>query len=191
MTRIPIRTLIVMVLVAVAISACGPRSEEAYESPEPVAETAMEQMADERPDTTGASLWAYLQETNYQESWTLWPDKGELYSGQEPHGMLLTSYLNDAALNALNDTVSSMPDAAIIVKENYMPDSTLAAVTVMYKVDGYNPEHNDWFFSKFLPTGELDTGPNDMALEGRVPGCQSCHGQKKDNDYIFTEVLEE
>ncbi len=33
-----------------------------------------------------------------------------------------------------------MPAGAIVVKENYMPDKKLAAITVMYKVAGYNPE---------------------------------------------------
>ncbi len=120
------------------------------------------------PDTTGSAMWAYLQEVNYSETWTLWPDKGELYPGTQPHGMLLTTYLNDAALGALTGGAGSMPAGAMVVKENYMPDSTLAAVTTMFKVDGYNPDHNDWFFTKHLPSGELDNAPNGMALEGRL-----------------------
>ena len=28
--------------------------------------------------------------------------------------------------------------------------------------------------------------PNGMAMEGRLPGCQGCHGAQKDNDYLFT-----
>lgn len=141
------------------------------------------------PDTTGAALWAYLQEVDYQENWRLWPDKGELYTGQEPHGMLLSSYLNDVAYEALTADATEMPPDAIVIKENYTPDSTLAAVTVMYKVADYNPDHNNWFFTKHLPDGTLDTAPNGMAMEGRVPGCQSCHGTRADNDYIMTAEL--
>lgn len=143
----------------------------------------------ELPDTTGAAVWAYLQKAAYRDNWTLWPDRGELYKGQEPHGMLLTSYLNDAALQALTSRAGTMPDGAIIIKENYMPDSTLAAVTVMYKVAGYNPDHNDWYFTKHLPDGTLDKAPNGMSLEGRLPGCQACHSAKKDNDYIYTSAI--
>lgn len=142
-----------------------------------------------RPDTTGAALWAHLQEARYRENWTLWPGKGRFYTGREPHGMLLTTYLNPAAARALESGASRMPDGAIIVKENYMPDSTLAAVTVMYKVRGYNSEHNDWFFTKHLPSGELDRMPNGMAMQGRLPGCQNCHGARAANDYIFTGEL--
>ncbi len=141
------------------------------------------------PDTTGSAMWAYLQEVNYSETWTLWPDKGELYPGTQPHGMLLTTYLNDAALGALTGGAGSMPAGAMVVKENYMPDSTLAAVTTMFKVDGYNPDHNDWFFTKHLPSGELDNAPNGMALEGRLPGCQNCHMAQAGNDYLFTSQL--
>jgi hypothetical protein len=144
---------------------------------------------DSKPDTSGAAVWAFLQEQDYSNEWTLWPGKGKLYEGQEPHGMLLTTYLNDAAAEALERGVDRMPAGAIIVKENYMPDKTLAAVTVMYKVPGYNPDHNDWFFTKHLPGGELDKMPNGMAMEGRLPGCQNCHIAQKNNDYIFTGEL--
>ena len=54
----------------------------------------------ELPDTTAASVLAYLDEVDYQESWELWPDLGEKYQGGDPHGMLVTTYLNPAALDA-------------------------------------------------------------------------------------------
>ena len=133
----------------------------------------------------------HLQQSDYQNSWTLWPGKGELYTGQEPHGMLLTTYLNDIALQALNSGASTMPPGAIIVKENYMPDRTLAAITTMFKVQGYNPDVNDWFFTKHLPSGELDRAPTGMALEGRLPGCTNCHRAMQGNDWVFTGQLGE
>lgn len=141
-------------------------------------------------DTTGAAVWAHLTDADYANSWTLWPEKGELYTGQQPHGALLTTYLNDVAANALSSHAGSMPDGAVIVKENYMPDSSLAAVTVMVKVSGYNPDQGDWFYSKHLPDGTLDQA-NGMSLAGRVPGCIGCHGAQASNDYIFTGSLSE
>ena len=180
-------TLATMAVLLVLMAACEPQAET--EETETATATVQDERATEWPDTTGAAVWDYLQQVNYQENWQLWPEKGELYEGQEPHGMLLTTYLNDTAYQALTGDAATMPAHAVIVKENYRPDSTLAAVTVMYKVEGYNPDHNDWFFSKHLPSGELDTGPGGMALAGRVPGCQSCHGQEADNDYLFTGPL--
>ncbi len=173
------------------LAACGGEKSETAESEEAgeMEEAHMEEAEMARPDTTGASVWAYLQEAEYQEHWQLWPEKGKLYTGQEPHGMLLTTYMNSAAYDALMSKAGVMPDGAIIVKENYMPDSTLAAVTVMYKVDGYNPDHNNWFFTKLHPDGTPFEGPMGMAMEGRLGGCQNCHGAKKDNDYIFTGAL--
>ena len=103
--------------------------------------------------------------------------------------MLLTTYLNDVALEALSSGASSMAPGAIVVKENYMPDSTLAAVTTMFKVAGYNPDVNDWFFSKHLASGELDLTPGGMAMEGRLLGCTNCHGAVKSNDYLFSGQL--
>jgi len=134
------------------------------------------------PDTTAEALWAHMEEAGYTENWTLWPDKGELYMGTEPHGMLLTTYLNDLALDAVTNKAGAMSAGAIVVKENYMPDSTLAAITIMYKSEGYNQDANDWFFVKRLADGTVEAS-------GRVGGCTGCHAQVADNDYLFTGSL--
>ena len=131
------------------------------------------------PDTNGDAVIAYLDEVNYQESWDLWPGLGEKYQGGEPHGMLLTTYVNAAALEAVNSNASAMPNGAGIVKENFTPAGVLAATTVMYKQSGYNPEHNDWFWLKVLADGTIEK-------QGMVEGCQNCHGDVKDNDYVWT-----
>ena len=174
-------------LAAFTIGGCGPSEESESEAGEPMSQVS----AVAEADTTGAAIWAHLQESDYPDTWTLWPGKGELYTGQEPHGMLLTTYLNDVALQALNSGASVMPPGAIIVKENYMPDRTLAAITTMFKVRGYNPDVNDWFFTKHLPSGELDRAPTGMALEGRLPGCTNCHRAMQTNDWVFTGQLGE
>ena len=79
----------------------------------------------ESPDTTGSAVWNFLQEVNYQEDGELGPGKGEKYQGGEPHGALFTTYLSPAALDALTGKAGSMPNGAIIVKENYTADGTL------------------------------------------------------------------
>ncbi len=85
-------------------------------------------------------------------------------------------------MEALNDKVCSMPDGAIIVKENYMPDGIYDTMTVIYKVQGYNLDHNDWFFTKIGADGGVQA-------EGRVESCQTCHSARRDNDYIYTGEL--
>ncbi len=174
-------------LAAFAAGGCGQSDEPEGEEAEPTPQASVVAEA----DTTGAAIWAHLQQSDYRSTWTLWPEKGELYTGQEPHGMLLTTYLNDVALQALSSGASSMPPGAIIVKENYMPDRTLAAITTMFKVRGYNPDVNDWFFTKHLPSGELDRAPTGVALEGRLPGCTNCNRAMQTNDWVFTGQLGE
>ena len=71
-----------------------------------------------KPDTTGAAIWAHLQEENYRENWSLWPGTEAFYKGNQPHGILLTTYVNPVALRAIESGASAMPDGAIVVKEN-------------------------------------------------------------------------
>jgi hypothetical protein len=130
------------------------------------------------PGPDGGELWAFLEEENFRENWELWPNRGELYEGQEPHGMLLTTYLNDRALRALEDSAHEMPPGAIIIKENYMPGGELAATTTMYKVTGYNPEAGDWFWLRTDPDGMVE-------MEGQVDGCISCHTGAADFDHVW------
>lgn len=172
----PSPTVLPFLAVVFAV-ACSPREKA------PDSETQATQQAAAGPDTTAAAVWAHMQDANYQQAWATWPKKGKLYKGTEPHGALLTTYLNPLALDALTNKASKMPVGAIIVKENYMPDSILAATTIMYKASaGYNPEHNDWFWVKRLTDGTVE-------VEGRGQMCQSCHGARKANDYIYTGSL--
>lgn len=154
-------------LAVLTVAACDTESEE----------------NDDFPAPTSAAVWEHLQEENYDQTWDLWPGTDELYVGSEPHGMLLSTYVNDAARQAISAKTGTMPEGAIVVKENYMPDTTFDAITVMYKVDGYNPENSDWFWLKVSPTGVVDA-------EGRVEGCQNCHSAAADNDFLFTSSIQ-
>jgi hypothetical protein len=93
--------------------------------------------------------------------------------------MLLTTYVNRIAHDALANGAAAHPAGSIIVKENYMPDSTLDAATVMYKVPGYDPQNGDWYWAKYDPNGVVDDA-------GRVAMCQQCHATARDHDYIMT-----
>jgi len=112
----------------------------------------------------------------------MWPGKTALYPGTLPHGALLTTYVNDVAYKAIRAKKGKLPNGSIVVKENYMPDKSLAALTVMYKVKGYNSEANDWFWAKYMPDGKIEA-------EGKVDMCIGCHGMKKWNDYVLTAPL--
>jgi len=173
-------------LLAVALVAwgCGDSGDQADAVPDPAPPPASTDVASRPaagPDTTAAAVWAYLEQERYRDNWRLWPGKDRLYAGTEPHGMLLTTYANATAYDALlGGRVADLPAGSLIVKENWMADSTFAATTVMYRVDGYNPDHQDWLFAKFDPQGTAEAF-------GRDPMCQACH-QNAETGYIYTAV---
>jgi hypothetical protein len=173
-------TRMTWILAMGALAACNPGEQQEQPASEAVATTTA--MAATMPDTTAASLWTHLEDVDYANAWAMWPGMDALYEGTQPHGLLLTTYVNDVAMAALDGQTGAMDAGAIVVKENYMPDSTLAAVTVMYKVEGYNPDVADWFFLKRAADGTVEAS-------GRVAGCQGCHAQVADNDYLFTGSL--
>lgn len=176
------RRLVFALLVIFSLPACAeaPDAEPAGD-PQPPAVVAAAAPAGVQPDTTADAMWSYLQGANYQQTWRMWPGKDRLYPGVEPHGMLLTTYVNELAYQALAAGSTTLPPGAVIVKENYMPDSTFAAVTTMYKAPGYNPAHQDWFFAKHDPQGVME-------VAGRAAMCQACHNSAPGGDYLFTEL---
>ena len=131
-------------------------------------------------DQATAKLWQKIQSAEYQKNWALFPGKGKLYEGTEPHGMLLTTYVNPTAESGLTSGAKELEKGSILIKENYMPDEKLAAVTVMEKTgDG----KDDWFWVKYNPDGTVAT--MDMDKDGKtvqvpVAGgmktmCATCH----------------
>jgi hypothetical protein len=131
------------------------------------------------PATEGKALYEYITKTSPYQQWSLWPGKEKLYPGTEPHGALLTTYVNKPALKGIKEQEGKLADGAIIVKENYMPDKMLAAVTVMYKKSGYNPQAGDYFWLKFTPDGKIEA-------EGKVEMCIGCHRAAQKGDFLFT-----
>lgn len=170
--------ILVAALLAAACAETGDESDRTDEPPMPV-DGEVAPVAAAEPDTTEAGVWAYLEDQDYRENWRLWPEKERLYTGTEPHGMLLTTYVNPTAYAAIVDgRVKDLPEGSIIVKENWMPDSTFDAATVMYKARGFNPEHQDWLFAKYDTEGTAEAF-------GRAEMCQACH-QNAESGYIYT-----
>jgi hypothetical protein len=130
------------------------------------------------PGPYGGPVYKYITVEDPYKKWNLWPGKGKLYEGKHPHGALLTTYIN---VNARFSIMAgeNMANGSFIVKENYSPEKKLSAVTVMYKIKGYNPSAGDWFWAKYDRKGKV-------LKEGKVKGCIECHSARKDNDYIFT-----
>lgn len=129
----------------------------------------------EMPGPDGKALWDYITKTSPYTQWGFWPDHQGMQPGRAPHGPQHKVYVNEAGLT------STQPPAkygTIEVKENYTKDGKLAAITVQYKIEGYNPADGDWFWAKYGPDGEVQA-------EGKVNGCIGCHGVRAANDFIL------
>lgn len=163
--------LIALVLVAAACQAGG------------------EEAGADLPDTDAAAVMEYVNETNPYTAWGTWPSdewnnfNTNLVSGA-PHGNVVRIYVNEIALEAADGFNNELPEGSMIVKENYVgndPENPgeLDALTIMYKVDGFNADANDWFWVKAKPDG------SQIDAEGAVDGCIGCHSQEGHQDYVL------
>ena len=179
--------LMILLLSALLVVSCGKKdtdkSEMAVEEA-PAADAMsdadnMTEMA-AMPGADAGELWNFITETSPYGEWAFWPDYESYQPGKSPHGAILRVYVDGhGIMNIADEMKSTMDNGVIVVKENFMPDTTLAAITVMYKVDGFNPEVGDWFWAKYNTDGTV-------AASGTPAGCIGCHGSQASNDYLFT-----
>ncbi len=147
-------------------------------------------VAQDGPAADGQALLTYILEENPYTEWGTWnadrwSDFGGLLESSEPHGNTVRIYVNEVALEAAaaDDFDGTLPYGSIIVKENWTgtveEPGDLDALTVMYKVEGFNPDAGDWFWLKSAGDGSA------IDAEGAVEGCISCHGQDGNADYLL------
>ncbi len=129
----------------------------------------------EMPKAEPDALWEYITKDNNYQKWNFWPDHMGMQPGRAPHGPLHKVYVNDRALNSSSPPVQY---GSIAVKENYGKDKKLKAITVMYKINEYNPDAGDWYWAKFSPKGKADK-------YGKPAGCVGCHSTRAKNDFIL------
>ena len=129
----------------------------------------------EMPGPDPDALWKYITETSPYTKWSFWSDHQGMQPGRAPHGPLHKVYVNDRAVNSSGPPVQY---GSIQVKENYGKDNILKAITVMYKINGYNPNDGDWFWVKYTLEGKADKF-------GKPKGCIGCHGTRAKNDFIL------
>jgi len=135
--------------------------------------------SDEMPEPDGDALWGYITEVSPYQSWGFWSDHQGMQAGRAPHGPQHKVFVNQAGLMSSGAPAQY---GTIEVKENYGNDNILKAITVMYKVRGYNPADGDWFWAKYSPTGKT-------LKQGKLDGCIGCHGTRAANDFILVHEL--
>ena len=182
------RTFVAVLIAGVAVVALSTAAlvmaeEEAPQSRDGVAQQGM-------PGANGAELMDYVLNQNPYSGWGSWTadrwnDYGGYLVGQSPHGATIRIFANDVAQEAVTAEGfdGTLPPGSIILKEGFggTPDAPgdLAGIVVMYKVDGFNPAANDWFWASFAPDGSA------VKAEGAVEGCITCHAQEGHADYML------
>ena len=132
-------------------------------------------MAEEMPGPDASALWNYITKVSPYTKWSYWPDHMGMQDGRAPHGPRHKVFVNNQAMES---AAPPLKYGAIEVKENYSKAEELKAITVMYKVKGFNPKDGDWYWAKFSPTGK--------ALKvGKPKGCIGCHSTRVANDFVL------
>jgi hypothetical protein len=122
------------------------------------------------------TLWTRIKQEDKYTKYKSWPGYDGMHPGKAPHGRYHKIYVNDIALNSLPNTKRVLPEGSIIVKENFSGDKEMVAITMMAKVNGYNPSAGDWFWAKY-------DIKNKSFKSGKPAKCIECHTAEKNNDY--------
>lgn len=109
----------------------------------------------------------------------LWAGPSETQGRQSTPCTLHKVFVNETGLKSTSPAVNY---GSILVKENIGKDNQLKAVTVMYKVTGYNPVAGDWFWVNYGVDGKA-------AKSGKPAGCISCHSGASDSGYISDYLM--
>jgi len=94
------------------------------------------------------------------------------------HGDFVQIWLNQEALPSFEDSTSAnLPYGSISVKEGYSSSdgTSINTITVMKKIEGFDPDHGDWFWASFDPNGDVNKA-------GSISSCYNCHASG--TDYI-------
>ena len=141
------------------------------------------------PAPEASALWNHITQTDPYRSWSLYPARPHLYPSfdrglipaKNPHGAYLRLYGNDIAIVSAKEAEDlPMPNGAILIMEDFAKDkTTLLSLTVMYKVEGYNPQEGDWFWASYNSHGQA-------AESGKVQSCMECHRAQSLHDWRYT-----
>jgi len=130
------------------------------------------------------------------ESYEDWKLQTEPYKGVSPHGKFVQLFSTWVTVEG-----RAYP---IIIKDNFggrgvtaersaeERERWLKAVTIMLqREEGYDKDHQNWYWVKYAPDGSIMTNDKGMKLAGRVAkgmpaGCISCHANAGGNDYLFS-----
>ena len=86
--------------------------------------------------------------------------------------------------------VDAPDNQSLIVLESIGQEAEdIKAINVMFRVVGYYPEHNDWYWVQYDKNGKVSRLPSADAnarMAGRVQSCIRCHAQAEGGDYVVS-----
>ncbi|WP_292467187.1 cytochrome P460 family protein [Methanolobus sp.] len=175
-----IKTLILLVLVcAIGVSGCADKSPVEKLAPE---DAGADNVADTMESIPAAAdlFSVFANESSYKD-WSIWPGKEAMMGGNGVHGDYVSIYVSNNAFSAAEVGGGPMPYETMVVKEGFNADKELTGIYLMYKLEGFDSDNNDWFWASYSADGTVKS-------EGKVGGCINCHEGKKDVDYIFVNA---
>ena len=118
---------------------------------------------DERADALWKKIDGYKEWKGYP-GWEGWQESDSV------HGDFVKIYVNQVD--------ETFPAGSIVVKEGFSKkdDSTLRAITVMERIDGYDEELADWLSVRYNESGKV------TMINSK---CARCHDDADGGDLIF------
>ena len=118
-----------------------------------------------------------------------WKETYDLTKGimeSDAHNAYVEILLNETAVDAYVEIKPVFPVGSEVFKPLYsdIEGKEFARLIVMVKMqEGYDSENGDWWY------GVYDESGTEMAYEGRIPECISCHAMAKETDYLFARSV--
>ena len=110
---------------------------------------------------------------------------------QDPHGPLSSTTYTEAVVKGHRGKLAVQHNyrfaggsvADVVAKST----KHVSSVDVMFKREaGYDPDHNDWFWVKYDPSGNPTKGSDGASQVGQVVSpCVDCHAEQKGQDFLF------
>ena len=121
------------------------------------------------------------------QGWESWTEKepwtGLQVSSDGTHGTHVQITFNDLAADAWGD--DDLPYGSISVKRGYdgtTEDDARGFITIMKKIEGYNPDQGDWFWLRVGTSGTLGSELGESSF------CAGCHSVGVDYLRTVTDV---
>ncbi|MEN8147155.1 MAG: cytochrome P460 family protein [Campylobacterota bacterium] len=118
-----------------------------------------------------------------------WKKSYDLTKGvmeSDAHNAYIEILLNERAVDAYVEIKPVFPVGSEVFKPLYRDaeGKEFARLVIMVKMEeGYDSENGDWWY------GVYDESGTQMAYEGRIPECISCHAMAKETDYLFARSV--